>query len=61
MPCNILDRLKFGYPYGMAAAVIEPEAADLIIDSPGNASMRVHLDHKQYRLGRSSAYELDFL
>ena len=45
----------------MAAAVIEPEAADLIIDSPGNASMRVHLDHKQYRLGRSSANELAFL
>lgn len=43
------------------AAVIKPEAADLIIDSPGSASMRVHLDHKQYRLGRSSVNELAFL
>jgi serine phosphatase RsbU (regulator of sigma subunit) len=45
----------------MAAAVIKPKPADLIIDSPGSASMRVHLDREQYRLGRSSVNELAFL
>ena len=54
------SRLEFGYPYGMAAAVIKPESADLIIDSP-SPSMRVHLDREQYRLGRSSLNELAFL
>jgi serine phosphatase RsbU (regulator of sigma subunit) len=44
----------------MAAAAIKPATADLIIDSPGSASMRVHLDHGRYRLGRSSANELAF-
>jgi GAF domain-containing protein len=49
-----------GYPYGMSAAT-GAEAADLVIDSPGGASMRVHLDDKRYRLGRSSSNELAFV
>jgi serine phosphatase RsbU (regulator of sigma subunit) len=33
---------------------------DLVIDSPDCAGMRVHLDRKQYRLGRSSVNDLAF-
>ncbi|MGH2410670.1 MAG: FHA domain-containing protein, partial [Chloroflexota bacterium] len=44
----------------MAEATMAPGAGDLIIDSPGNASIRVHLEQDQYRLGRSSVNDLAF-
>ncbi len=44
----------------MASAATAAGAGDLIIDSPGNATMRVHLERDRYRLGRSSVNELAF-
>lgn len=35
-------------------------AGDLIIDSPDSATLRVHLEYEQYRLGRSSTNDLAF-
>ena len=39
---------------------MERSAGDLIIDSAGAGSMRVHLEQERYRLGRSSVNELTF-
>jgi phosphoserine phosphatase RsbU/P len=44
----------------MAAAAIKPTTADLVIDSPGTATMRVHLEREEYRLGRAPVNELAF-
>ena len=44
----------------MASAATASGTDDLIIDSPGNATMRVHLDRDRYRLGRASINELAF-
>ncbi|MBV9155516.1 MAG: FHA domain-containing protein, partial [Acidobacteriaceae bacterium] len=35
-------------------------ACELVIDSPGRETARVHLDGESYRVGRSSANELSF-
>ena len=39
---------------------MQRSAGNLIIDSPGTASIRVHLEQDRYRLGRSSVNELAF-
>jgi phosphoserine phosphatase RsbU/P len=44
----------------MATAAARVDTGDLIIDSPGSASVRVHLEHDRYRLGRSSTNDLAF-
>ncbi len=44
----------------MSSVATAPGAGDLIIDSPGSASVRVHLKGERYRLGRSSSNELAF-
>ncbi|MBV9267937.1 MAG: FHA domain-containing protein, partial [Acidobacteriaceae bacterium] len=44
----------------MATAGTGLGTGDLIIDSPGAATERVHLDRDRYRLGRSSLNELAF-
>jgi FHA domain-containing protein len=41
-------------------ATAKADLIDLIIDWPGSAGMRVHLEHGHYRLGRSSVNELAF-
>ena len=53
--------LDFGYDYGMATGTMGPiTGRDLIMDFPGSATIRVHLDRQRYRLGRTSANELPF-
>ena len=44
----------------MAMSAGKPIASKLIIDSPDAASIRVQLENRRYRLGRSSANELPF-
>ena len=51
---------KFSYACEMATPASGLDTGDLIIDSPGSATIRVHLDREHYRLGRSSANELAF-
>ncbi len=44
----------------MATAAIKPTTGELVIDSPGAATIRIHLEKEQYRLGRASSNELAF-
>ncbi len=44
----------------MATAATKLTTGDLVIDSPGAATVRVHLEREQYRLGRASVNELAF-
>jgi phosphoserine phosphatase RsbU/P len=44
----------------MASAPVQRARDELIIDSPGSKSVRVHLEQDRYRLGRSAVNELSF-
>ncbi len=44
----------------MATAAVKPHTEDLVVDSPGAATIRFHLEKEEYRLGRAPLNELAF-